>query len=141
MRARLEREQGGRNPLKAGPGGYYDIDFALMYLRLRGAGLFYKVLNTPARIDVIEKMGHLDREDVAFLSDAATFYRAIDHGMRVSTGHAEGRLPTNAAQVAILTELVQRWTPPGLIDGTLETVTRRIRRDTRSFFTRIFGPA
>ncbi len=141
MRVRLEKEQGARNPLKAGPGGYYDIDFALMYLRLRGAGLFYKVLNTPARIEVIEKMGHLDRDDVAFLTNAATLYRAIDHGMRVSTGHAEGRLPTNSAQVAILTELVQRWTPPGLIDGTLETVTRRIRRDTRSFFTRIFGPA
>jgi glutamate-ammonia-ligase adenylyltransferase len=141
MRARLEKEQGGRNPLKAGPGGYYDIDFALMYLRLRGAGLFYKVLNTPARIEVIEKMGHLDREDVAFLTNAATLYRAIDHGMRVSSGHAEGRLPTNSAQVAILTELVQRWTPPGLIDGTLETVTRRIRRDTRAFFTRIFGPS
>jgi glutamate-ammonia-ligase adenylyltransferase len=141
MRVRLEKEQGARNPLKAGPGGYYDIDFALMYLRLRGAGLFYKVLNTPARIEVIEKMGHLDRDDVAFLTNAATLYRAIDHGMRVSTGHAEGRLPTNSAQVAILTELVQRWTPPGLIDGTLEAVTRRIRRDTRSFFTRIFGPA
>ena len=60
MRARLEREQGARNPLKAGVGGYYDIDFALMYLRLRGAGIFYKVLNTPERIEVIEKMGHLD---------------------------------------------------------------------------------
>ena len=59
MRARLEKEQGARNPLKAGPGGFYDIDFALMYLRLKGAGIFYKVLNTPARIDVVEKMGHL----------------------------------------------------------------------------------
>jgi len=46
MRTRLEREQGSRNPLKAGPGGYYDIDFILMYLRLRGAGFFFKVLNT-----------------------------------------------------------------------------------------------
>ncbi|HJT86380.1 MAG TPA: hypothetical protein VJ732_00960, partial [Bryobacteraceae bacterium] len=49
MRSRLEREQGPRNPLKAGMGGYYDIDFALMYLRLKGAGIFYKVLNTPER--------------------------------------------------------------------------------------------
>jgi len=32
MRARLERDQGARTPLKAGRGGYYDIDFALMYL-------------------------------------------------------------------------------------------------------------
>jgi hypothetical protein len=30
MRARLEKEQGRRNPLKAGPGAYYDIDFTLV---------------------------------------------------------------------------------------------------------------
>jgi len=141
MRSRLEREQGGRNPLKAGPGGYYDIDFVLMYLRLRGAGLFFKVLNTPARIEIIEKMGHIDRVDAEFLTNAATFYRAIDHGMRVSTGQAEGRLPTNAAQIAVLSELVGRWAPAGMLDGTLETVTKRVRRDTRAFFQRIFGSA
>jgi glutamate-ammonia-ligase adenylyltransferase len=140
MRARIEREQGGRNPLKAGPGGYYDIDFALMYLRLRGAGLFYKVLNTPERIEVIERMGHLDRDDVDMLTHAATFYRAVDHGIRVSTGQADGRLPANPAQVAILTELVSRWTPHGFLDGPLDSVARRVRRDTRAFFVRIFGP-
>ena len=42
MRLRLEREQGTRNPLKAASGGYYDIDFVLMYLRLRSAGVFLK---------------------------------------------------------------------------------------------------
>ena len=60
MRTRLEKEQGAAHPLKAGRGGYYDIDFPLMYLRLKSAGIFFKVLNTPERIDVIEKMGHLD---------------------------------------------------------------------------------
>src|SRR6202011_2569084 len=83
MRMRLEKEQGAANPLKAGRGGYYDIDFALMYLRLKGAGVFYKVLNTPQRIDVIEKMGHLEREEADALRDSATFYRAIDHGLRI----------------------------------------------------------
>jgi glutamate-ammonia-ligase adenylyltransferase len=139
MRARLEREQGARNPLKAGPGGYYDIDFALMYLRLEGAGTFYKVLNTPARIQVIAEMGRLANEDIEFLTRAATFYRAIDHGIRISTGHAEGNLPTNPAQIAILTELVRRWTPEGFLDAPLENVATRIRRDTRAFFERIFG--
>jgi len=139
MRSRLERDQGPRNPLKAGRGGYYDIDFALMYLRLKSAGFFFKVLNTPERIDIIEKMGHIEREDAAFLRDAATFYRAIDHGLRVSTGHAEGRLPTNPAQLAILTELVHRWTPENLHDGTLEAVSKRIRQQTRAFFERLFG--
>jgi glutamate-ammonia-ligase adenylyltransferase len=139
MRARLEREQGPRNPLKAGLGGYYDIDFALMYLRLKGAGIFYKVLNTPARIDVIEKMGHLEREDADFLRDAATFYRAIDHGQRIVTGHAEGSLPTSQAQFETLTDLVQRWTPGHLHEQRLDITLREIRKRTREFFHRVFG--
>ncbi len=141
MRSRLEKEQGGRNPLKAGRGGFYDIDFALMYLRLKGGGLFYKVLNTPERIDIVEKMGHLDREDADFLRNAAVFYRAIDHGLRIATGHAEGRLPTNRTQLAVLTELVHRWTPAALHEGTLESVLRRIRHQTRDLFDRLFGQA
>jgi glutamate-ammonia-ligase adenylyltransferase len=139
MRARLEREQGRRNPFKAGAGGYYDIDFALMYLRLKGAGIFYKVLNTPERIDVIEKMGHLDREDADFLREAATFYRAVDHGQRVSTGHAEGSLPASPAQLEVLTNLVRRWTPEHLPDWRIDTALDEIRRRTREFFNRVFG--
>ena len=139
MRARLEKEQGARNALKAGLGGYYDIDFALMYLRLKGAGIFYKVLNTPARIDVIEKMGHLDREDANFLRDAATFYRAVDHGLRVSTGQAAGSLPKSQSQVELLTELVRRWTPPHLTDKPLDVKLAQIRHGTREFFNRLFG--
>jgi len=139
MRARLEREQGPRNPLKAGAGGYYDIDFALMYLRLKAAGIFYPVLNTPARIDVNEKMGHLDREDAAFLLDAATFYRALDHGQRVSTGHAEGSLPSARSQFEVLTSLVRRWTPEHLHEQRLDVTLHDIRRRTREFFRRVFA--
>jgi glutamate-ammonia-ligase adenylyltransferase len=139
MRARLEREQGTRNPFKAGAGGYYDIDFALMYLRLKGAGIFYKVLNTPERIDVIEKMGHLDREDADFLREAATFFRAVDHGQRVSTGHVEGSLPASPAQLEVLTNLVKRWTPEHLHGQPIDTALREIRKRTREFFNRVFG--
>jgi len=139
MRARLEKEQGSKNPLKAGVGAYYDIDFALMYLRLKGAGIFYKVLNTPARIDVIEKMGHLDREDADFLRDAATFYRAIDHGQRVATGHSAGSLPTSQAQVEVLTDLVRRWIPENLRSQRLDASLADIRRGTRAYFNRLFG--
>jgi glutamate-ammonia-ligase adenylyltransferase len=139
MRARLEREQGPRNPLKAGTGGYYDIDFALMYLRLKGAGIFYKALNTPERIDVIEKMGHLEREDADFLREAATFYRALDHGQRVSTGHAEGSLPKSQAQFEVLTNLVRRWTPEHLHGQRIDATLRDIRGRTRDYFHRLFG--
>jgi glutamate-ammonia-ligase adenylyltransferase len=138
MRQRLEKEQGGDNPLKAGVGGYYDIDFSLMYLRLRGAGIFYRVLNTPARIDVIEKMGHLDRTDADFLRDAATFYRAVDHALRVSTGHAEGHMPGGGAQLEMLEGLVRRWTPDYLHDQPLNLELAQIQQRTRDFFDRLF---
>ena len=139
MRARLEKEQGSRNPLKAGAGGYYDIDFALLYLRLKGAGLFFKVLNTPERIDIVEKMGHLEREDANFLREAATFYRALDHAMRVATGHAEGRLPTAKAQLTVLADLVGRWTPGQSHERSLDAKLKQIRQRTRQFFDRVFA--
>lgn len=139
MRLRLEKEQGAENRLKAGRGGYYDIDFALMYLRLKGAGIFYKVLNTPERIDVIEKMGHLERSDAAFLRDAATFYRALDHGLRLLSGHAEGSLPKSQAQLEMLTELVSRWTVDHLHDQPLEMELAQIQDRTREFFDRLFA--
>jgi glutamate-ammonia-ligase adenylyltransferase len=138
MRMRLEKEQGGGNPLKAGQGGYYDIDFALMYLRLKGAGIFYKVLNTPARIDVIEKMGHLERQDADFLRDAATFYRALDHGLRLLSGHTEGDLPAAGSQLEMLTSLVRRWTPDYLHDQPLDMELAQIQARTREFFDRLF---
>jgi glutamate-ammonia-ligase adenylyltransferase len=139
MRARLEREQGSRNPLKAGRGGYYDIDFALMYLRLRGAGIFYKVLNTPERIDVIEKMGHLERDDADALRESAAFYRSIDHGLRIWSGQAAGKLPASQMQLDVLTELVGRWTPAGVDGEPITAKLIQVRRRTRELFDRLFG--
>ncbi len=138
MRIRLEREQGAFNPLKAGPGGYYDVDFALMYLRLKGAGIFFNVLNTPERINVIEQMGHAERSDANFLRDAATLYRAVDHGLRIISGQAEGTLPAAAAQLELLTELVRRWTPDHLHDQPLLTEIAQIQHRTREYFNRLF---
>ena len=138
MRARVEKEQGSANPLKAGLGGYYDIDFILMYLRLKAAGLFFKVLNTPERIDVIEKTGHLDRSDAAFLRDAATFYRAVDHGLRVYSGHAEGNLPGSTTQMECLTELVHRWAPEHMCQQPIPAQLAQIKARTRETFDRLF---
>jgi glutamate-ammonia-ligase adenylyltransferase len=66
MRARLERELGPSHSLKAGRGGYYDIDFLLLYLRLKSAGVFYTLLNTPERITVLETLDLLQSADGAF---------------------------------------------------------------------------
>jgi len=133
MRARIEREHGAAHPLKAGRGGYYDIDFMLMYLRLKTAGVYYKVLNTPERIEVLEHMGSLDKTAAAFLREAATFYRALDHAIRVLSGHAEAKLPSSDAQVEILKALLARWTIVPL-DGLEE-----MRTKTRAAFERMFG--
>jgi glutamate-ammonia-ligase adenylyltransferase len=139
MRLRLEREQGSANPLKAGRGGYYDADFALMFLRLKGAGLFFKTLNTPERIDIVEKMGHLERADAEFLMRATTFYRAAEHGLRLATGHAEGTLPTSRFELDMLTELVDRWTTQYPRSGTLETELSTLQNSMRQLFDRLFS--
>ena len=132
MRARLEREQGAQKPLKAGRGGYYDIDFLLLYLRLKNAGIYYSYLNTIARIEVLETSDKLSRSDAALLREAATFYRAVDHGMRVLTGHADARLPRSGTQMEALTALLRRWTEVPLSD------LDRIRDEVRALFDRFF---
>jgi glutamate-ammonia-ligase adenylyltransferase len=139
MRLRIEREHGEENPLKTAAGGYYDIDFALLYLRLRGAGMFFKVLNTPKRVEVLEQMGHLDSNDANFLRDAATFYRAVDHGLRLISGHTEGSLPSAESQLRMLTSLVSRWTPEHLHDQPLELELLQIQNRTRDYFDRLFS--
>ncbi len=139
MRMRIEKEMGEGNPLKTAAGGYYDIDFALMYLRLRGAGMFFKVLNTPARIEVVEQMGHLEPNDAHFLRDAATFYRAVDHGLRLISGHTEGSLPNSEWQLEMLTSLVKRWVPAHLCDQPLPLELLQIQGRTREFFDRLFS--
>ncbi|WP_051669721.1 glutamine-synthetase adenylyltransferase [Bryobacter aggregatus] len=139
MRVRLEKEQGKSNALKAGHGGYYDIDFILMYLRLRGAGIFFKVLNTPERIDVLEKMGHLERDDARFLMDAATLFRAIDHGLRLYTGQPAGNLPHSRATLDALHAMLERWVPDRLRRESFEADLRSIQDQTRETFDRLFA--
>jgi len=141
MRIRIEHEHGEANPLKSASGGYYDIDFALMYLRLKSAGIFFKVLNTPERIEVIENMGHLEHNDAQFMADAATFYRAVDHGLRLIFGHTEGDLPRSENALETLTELVKRWVPDYLTDQPLHLELLQIRERTRQLFDRLFETA
>ncbi|MGC2661837.1 MAG: glutamine-synthetase adenylyltransferase [Bryobacteraceae bacterium] len=138
MRSRLEREQGTINPLKAGAGGYYDADFILMYLRLKGAGLFFKTLNTPERVDIVEKMGHLDRQDAEFLLRAATFYRALDHGLRLVFGQPKESIPCSPVEREMLCELTQRWTNRGPEPPPLETELHSLQLQMRRLFDRIF---
>jgi glutamate-ammonia-ligase adenylyltransferase len=139
MRLRLQREQGHQTPLKAGEGGYYDADFILMYLRLKGAGMFFKSLNTPERIEIVERMGHLEREDAEFLLRATTFYRALDHAIRLVTGRAEEKLPASPVELEMIAELMHRWTSERPTAGTLQTELSALQAKMRRLFESIFG--
>ncbi len=138
MRARLQREQGPSNPLKAGSGGYYDADFILMYLRLKGAGLFFKSLNTPERIDIVEKMGHLDRSDAEFLNRATTYFRALDHALRLVAGHPQDRLPTTPEELDMVSDLLHHWTASNAAGAELETELFGLQTQMRRLFDRVF---
>ena len=139
MRLRLEKEQGSTAPLKAAQGGYYDADFILMYLRLRGAGMFFKSLNTPERIDVLEKMGHLERADAEFLLRATTHFRALDHALRLVTGHAEGKIPASLEQRVMVAKLMSRWTAHQTSADSLETNLADVQMKMRRLFDTVFA--
>ncbi|HEX4170804.1 MAG TPA: glutamine-synthetase adenylyltransferase, partial [Bryobacteraceae bacterium] len=139
MRLRLQKEQGASAPLKAEYGGYYDADFILMFLRLRGAGMFFKSLNTPERIDVVEKMGHLERADAEFLLAASTHFRALDHAIRLVTGHAEGKLPAIPEQRETIASLLGRWTAKPAEAETLEADLLALQGKMHRLFERVFA--
>ena len=84
------------------------------------------------------KMGNLDRQTAVFLDHAATFYRAIDHGLRLYSGHAEGNLPNSEAKLEALTELVARWVPEHLRQLPLTQQLESIQLRTRNLFIRYF---
>ncbi|MBI1356266.1 MAG: glutamine-synthetase adenylyltransferase [Acidobacteria bacterium] len=139
MRARLEREQGRPNPLKAGVGGYYDIDFILLYLRLRNAGVFFEYLSTPQRIEIVRAYGSLSDEQAAQLRRAAVFFRAVDHAIRASTGHSSATLPASLALQETICELLGRWSAVQPSSQPLAAVVEGVRSGSRALFRQILG--
>lgn len=139
MRKKLEATATPHNCLKVAPGGYYDIDFILTYLRLQAAQIFFPSLTTPERLRVVEWMGQLRPEQAQVLREAAVLLRALEHALRVSTGRSDSELPLSGPQAESFARLAERWLPQALRDRpipeTLESVTARVRR----VFHEIFG--
>jgi hypothetical protein len=63
----------------------------------------------------------------------------VDHGVRVYSGHTEGSLPNSEAQLAVLTELVHRWTPQHLSQQPLKSELAKIQNRTREIFDGLFS--
>ncbi len=139
MRAKIESEQGDATPFKAGPGGYYDIDFTLLYLRLKSAGLFFEFLSTPKRIQTVRELGGLSEKQAQFLQDAAVFFRALDHAIRVATGRSSGGLPAATGLQGSIAELVKRWSPIMPAAQPLPAVVEHVMRSTRAVYREVLS--
>lgn len=132
MRKRLESTTTPHNFLKTAPGGYYDIDFLLTYLRLCAAGVFYPSLNTLERLEVVERMGQITAAQAGTLREGAVVLRAVQHALRVISGRSDTELPTGGPAAAHLARLAVRWFPESLrkrpLLETIEKVMARVRR-------------
>ena len=132
MRRRLEATTTPHNFLKTAPGGYYDIDFLLTYLRLQAAGVFYPSLNTLERLNVVERMGQISMAQGEVLREGAIFLRAVQHALRLVSGRSDTELPQGGPAAVHLAQLAERWFPESLqgrsLPAAIEDVMARVRR-------------
>ncbi len=136
MRQRLE-EEGGKESLKTGPGGFYDVDFILSALALR-AGAVWQA-GRPW-VQQVEALGDADlsSEERNQLREAARLFRAVDHAIRLATGKNTPQLPAGAKLDAVA-ELTGRWLNETLGGAVLITRLSDARQSVRAVFNRVFG--
>ncbi|MEZ5393853.1 MAG: hypothetical protein R2724_13585 [Bryobacterales bacterium] len=139
MREKLERERGDAEPVKTGPGGYFDIDFILLYLRLKSADEFFELLSTPERIAIVRELGGLSEEQARFLEEAAVFFRSVDHAVRIATGRPTGRIPAAVGAQESVGELVRRWSPLLQAGQPLPAVVEQVQSATRAIYRQVLS--
>ena len=110
MRRRLEREVTvPSSNTKTAPGGYYDVDFAVSYARLRGRVAARAGANMAEQIAALRTADAISAEDAAALSDGAGFLRSVDHIIRLVTGKAPNGLPENAGHAETVESVARGW--------------------------------
>jgi [glutamine synthetase] adenylyltransferase / [glutamine synthetase]-adenylyl-L-tyrosine phosphorylase len=139
MRRRLEREVAVPvdNP-KTAPGGYYDVDFCVSYLRLRHRLELPAGANVSEQVAALRRAGLVTEEDARALADGAAFLRSVDHAVRLVTGKAALGLPEHVGHAEAVESLVGRW---GLVQGE-ETLAKRLRetqQEVRYTYRRLVG--
>jgi glutamate-ammonia-ligase adenylyltransferase len=138
IRHKLETVTGTQNRLKAAPGGYYDIDFILTYLRLQAAQVFFPSLTTPERLRVVESMGQLRPDQARTLREGAVFLRGLEHAVRVSTGRSDSEVPLSGPRGEAFARLARRWLPHSLAGRPLPEALDSVTRAVRGVFDEIF---
>jgi glutamate-ammonia-ligase adenylyltransferase len=137
MRRRLETEVAvPPTNTKTAAGGYYDIDFAVSLLRLRGRIATHPGANMAEQTAALVSAGLINDADSKVLSGGASFLRSLDHAIRLVTGKAADGLPDRAGHIEAVENLARRW---GLIAGR-ETLVERLqqtRQGVREVYCRL----
>lgn len=142
MRRRLEREVAvaSTNP-KTAPGGIYDVDYAVSYLRLKHRVHMQPGLTLAAQVQWLASARLLGQEDAQVFIDGAQFLRSMDHAVRLVTGKAAEGLPTHAGHAEMVDHIFSRW---GLMEGagsgkSLATLLRETQSRVRGVYRRVVG--
>ncbi len=131
MRRRLEREKAvpGSNT-KTAPGGYYDVDFAVSYTRLRRRVAARPGANMAEQIAALAAAHTISAEDAVALTEGAGFLRATDHILRLVTGKAPNGLPENGAHAETAESVARKWnliTEEQTLAGKLHETQQQLR--------------
>jgi glutamate-ammonia-ligase adenylyltransferase len=139
MRRRLEREVAvPSSNTKTAPGGYYDVDFAVSYMRLRQRVAALPGANMAEQIAGLRAAEGISAEDAAALTEGAGFLRSVDHIVRLVTGKAPIGLPENPAQAETAESVAQHWNL--LAEGqTLAGKLHETQQQLRYVYRRLVG--
>ena len=137
MRRRLERKgPTSEGAFKTAPGGYYDVDFAVSYLRLRARLEAPLGANMVEQISELQTRGLIATPDAEALRAGAGLLRSLDHALRLVTGKAPGGLPEHPGHAEAAEAITHRWEL--LPDGrTLAEELRETQRQLRYVYRRL----
>jgi glutamate-ammonia-ligase adenylyltransferase len=140
MRRRLEKEVKGKAaPTKTSAGGYYDVDFALSYLRIRHRLHAPAGSNMRDQIGALAAAGALPEADSRGLLAGAGFLRAFEHAVRLVTGRASRGWHDRPGQAEGVAHLLRHWRLLGLHSLPLKHL-ESVQEQIREIYRRILGP-
>jgi glutamate-ammonia-ligase adenylyltransferase len=139
MRRRLERKvQVPSSNTKTAPGGYYDVDFAVTYSRLRHQVATPPGANMLEQIAALQTAEVISPDDAAVLTEGASFLRSLDHAMRLVAGKAPSGLPETGASAEMTASVARRWNL--ISDGqTLARKLHETQQEVRYVYRRLVG--
>jgi glutamate-ammonia-ligase adenylyltransferase len=139
MRRRLEREVAvPSSNTKTAPGGYYDVDFAVSYMRLRYRVAAPPGANMAEQITALQSAEALSPGDAAKLTQGAGFLRSVDHILRLVTGKALNSLHANGAHAEAVESLARHWNLT--VEGqTLAAKLHETQEQLRHVYGRLVG--